>query len=199
MGIGLYLLGERLCNITKGVVNGTRMIVTWVDPGLKRIRAKLLSESGTRPREVLITLHRCTIQRGAFTQERSQLPIRLAYALTINKAQGLTLKSVGLFLDKDVFAHGQVYVGTSRCGDPDNLFVYGNLDANGELWVANPVYREILPKYTCVVACKIQDSIRATPRRVWRARPSKKGPNGKAIEKRTGHISSIHTCSSRVF
>ena len=92
--------------MTKGVVNGTRMIVTWVDPGLKRIRAKLLSESGTRPREVLVTLHRCTIQRGAFAQERSQLPIRLACALTINKAEGLTLKRVGLFLDKDVFAHG---------------------------------------------------------------------------------------------
>ena len=52
------------------------------------------------------------------------------------------------FLDKDVFAHGQVYVGMSRCGDPDKLFVYGNLDANGERWVANPVYREILPNYT---------------------------------------------------
>ena len=49
------------------------------------------------------------------------------------------LKRVGLFLDKDVFAHGQVYVGLSRCGDPDKLFVYGNLDANGELWVAHPV------------------------------------------------------------
>jgi len=48
-------------------------------------------------------------------------------------------KRVGLFLDKDVFAHGQVYVGMSRCGDPDKLFVYGNLDANGERWVAHPV------------------------------------------------------------
>ena len=48
-------------------------------------------------------------------------------------------KCVGLFLNKDVFAHGQVYVGMSRCGDPDKLFVYGNLDANGERWVAHPV------------------------------------------------------------
>ena len=112
--VGAPIIGMR--NITKGVVNGTRMIVTWVDPSLKRIRAKLLSESGTHPREVLITLHRCTIQRGAFTQERTQLPIRLTYALTINKAQGLALTRVGLFLDKDVFAQGQVYVGLSRVG-----------------------------------------------------------------------------------
>jgi hypothetical protein len=147
------LLGDELVaiararglDVSKGVVYGTRMIVTWVDPSLKRIRAKLLSERGTRPREVLVTLHRCTIQRGAFAQERTQ--------------QGLTLKRVGLFLDKDVFAHGQVYVGTSRRGDPDKLLVYGNLDANGERWVAHPVYREVLPKYACVVACKVQDSI----------------------------------------
>ena len=36
------------------------------------------------------------------------------------------------------------------------------------------------------VKLKIQDSIRATPRRVWRARPhawGQKGPNGKAIER----------------
>jgi hypothetical protein len=79
------------------------------------------------------------------------------------------------------FTHTPEDGSTSRRGDPDKLFVYGNLDANGERWVANPVYREILPKYTCVVACKVQDSIRL--RRVWRARPSKKGPNGEAIER----------------
>jgi hypothetical protein len=61
--------------------------------------------------------------------------------------------------------------------------VNGNLDANGERWVANRAYREILPKYTCVVACKTQDSIRATPRGVWRTRTFKTGPNGEAIER----------------
>ena len=56
------------------------------------------------------------------------------------------------------FTHTPEDGSTSRRGDPDKLFVYGNLDANGERWVAHPVYREILPKYTCVVACKIKKS-----------------------------------------
>ena len=51
--VGAPIIAMR--NIMKGVVNGTRMIVTFVDDGLKFIRAKLLSESGTRQREVLIT------------------------------------------------------------------------------------------------------------------------------------------------
>ena len=53
--VGAPIIAMR--NITKGVVNGTRMIVTLVDPGEREkfIRAKLLSESGTRQREVLIT------------------------------------------------------------------------------------------------------------------------------------------------
>jgi hypothetical protein len=46
------------------------------------------------------------------------------------------------------FTHTPEDGSTSRRGDPDKLFVYGNLDANGERWVANPVYREILPNYT---------------------------------------------------
>jgi len=46
--VGAPIIAMR--NITKGVVNGTRMIVTWVDPSLKLIKAKLLSESGTRPK-----------------------------------------------------------------------------------------------------------------------------------------------------
>ncbi|CAN0881279.1 ATP-dependent DNA helicase PIF1 [Linum grandiflorum] len=40
---------------------------------------------------------------------RSQYPIRLCYAMTINKSQGQTLDKVGLFLPKPVFAHGQLY------------------------------------------------------------------------------------------
>ncbi|CAN0881276.1 hypothetical protein LINGRAHAP2_LOCUS14144, partial [Linum grandiflorum] len=47
--------------------------------------------------------------RWPFTLKRSQYPIRLCYAMTINKSQGQTLDKVGLFLPKPVFAHGQLY------------------------------------------------------------------------------------------
>ena len=97
--------------------------------------------------EVFIARLRLTANVGSYQLERMQLPVRLAYATNIHKSQGLSLIKVGLYLEAEVFAHGVLYVSMSRCGDPDNLFVYGQLDAQGRLWTDNVVYQAILPKY----------------------------------------------------
>lgn len=48
---------------------------------------------------------------GAYTQ----VPLRLAWAATIHKAQGLTFDHLRLDMDRRAFAHGQLYVALSRC------------------------------------------------------------------------------------
>lgn len=59
----------------------------------------------------------------AFDFKRLQFPIKLAFAMTINKSQGQTLKVVGVDLTEQPFSHGQLYVAFSRVGSPSNLHV----------------------------------------------------------------------------
>ncbi|GBM81142.1 hypothetical protein AVEN_191286-1 [Araneus ventricosus] len=71
--------------------------------------------------------------------KRLQFPIRLAFAITINKAQGQSLELCGLDSGADCFSHGQLYVACSRVGKPDSLYIYAN---NGK--TKNVVYPKVL-------------------------------------------------------
>ncbi|XP_003737355.1 ATP-dependent DNA helicase PIF6-like [Galendromus occidentalis] len=56
--------------------------------------------------------------------KRLQFPVRLAFAMTINKAQGQTSGVCGSELMNPCFSRGQLYVACSRVGKPSNLFVH---------------------------------------------------------------------------
>ena len=60
-----------------------------------------------------------------------QYPLRLAYAVTIHKAQGQTFDAVVIdYSDSSAFATGQTYVALSRCRSFDGLYLTAALEAN---------------------------------------------------------------------
>ncbi|GBN30277.1 hypothetical protein AVEN_137089-1 [Araneus ventricosus] len=74
-----------------------------------------------------------------FQFKHLQFPVRLSFAMSINKTQGQSLKIVVLDLLKPCFSHGQLYVGSSRVGKANNLYILAPNER-----IANIVYPEAL-------------------------------------------------------
>lgn len=103
----------RLCN-------GTRLVIKKITGNI--LEATILT--GKFKGEVVL-LPRIPMIPSDFTIpfRRLQFPVRLAFAMTINKSQGQTMSICGLDLENPCFSHGQLYVACSRVGKPSNLFV----------------------------------------------------------------------------
>ena len=84
-----------------------------------------------------------TEEQVAFKFSRRQFPVRLSFAMTINKSQGQTVKHVGLDLRRPVFTHGQFYVGVSRVTSMSNIKAIWEAE-KVEAKTKNIVYTEVL-------------------------------------------------------
>ena len=132
----------RNINPRQGLCNGTRVIFE------KCIDNKLLQckivETGR-----LVLIPRITfipkVNEYPFEWQRRQFPVRPAFAMTINKSQGQTLKHAGIWLRGQVFTHGQLYVACSRVGSPENLkFAVMREPHSQHATAVNIVYKEVL-------------------------------------------------------
>ena len=73
--------------------------------------------------------------------QRRQFPVRLAFAMTVNKSQGQSVNHVGLDFENSPFSHGQAYVAFSRCTSASRIHVFNNSDTPT---TKNVVYKSVL-------------------------------------------------------
>ena len=81
--------------------------------------------------------------RAAFTIQRTQFPIRHAYAATVNKSQGSSLDRVGIF-GYDFFEHGMLYSAVGRSTTFGGLFCDARPPCKPYGYVKYKSYAELL-------------------------------------------------------
>ena len=143
----------RNLNPAQGLCNGTRLLALRLRSHGKLLEAQIMS-GRDKGRVVLLPRIDLTPEEGTFPfkWKRRQFPVRAAFVMTINKSQGQSLRSVGVYLPQPCFSHGQLYVACSRVGHPDHLcFALLPDEDTGEFRTRNVVYKEAL---TCVTATR---------------------------------------------
>ncbi|PIA49665.1 hypothetical protein AQUCO_01300438v1 [Aquilegia coerulea] len=139
--VGCPIMLLRNLQSRDGLCNGTRLMV--VQFATRVIEARILngSHAGNYVFIPRITLQP-TVSETPFQMARRQFPVRLAFAMTINKSQGQSVKFVGIDLRNHVFSHGQLYVALSRCTISKQIYVL--LESKDNETTTNVVYPEVL-------------------------------------------------------
>jgi len=128
----------------EGLCNGTRMVV--LNVRRKVLQCRIISKDRRfRGKVVLIPRIRLSpnVEILPVPLKRLQFPVRLAFAMTINKSQGQSVEHVGINLQISVFSHGQLYVAFSRCTSPLNILVLLPEQSQESRRTLNVVYKEV--------------------------------------------------------
>ena len=141
---GMPLMLLRNLNPKRGLCNGTRLI-------FNKVHRNYLLECSIvggdfNNRKILIP--RITLKpkdrEYSFDWSRRQFPVRVCFAMTINKSQGQTLQNIGVWLNDSCFAHGQLYVAVSRVGSPDRVrFSIRQAHGSPATATRNVVFKEV--------------------------------------------------------
>lgn len=105
-----------IANISQeeGIVNGSQGIITQFINGFPEVKFKHITK--------IIQPHKW-INEKYEDYGVSQIPLILSWAITIHKAQGITLENATINIGSSVFEYGQAYVALSRVTSREGLFI----------------------------------------------------------------------------
>ncbi|KAL0235605.1 hypothetical protein GEMRC1_002187 [Eukaryota sp. GEM-RC1] len=112
--VGAQVMLVKNLSVSDSLCNGARGVVIGFDNRMPQVKFA----SGC-----IKTIERHTFQiedKGITVASRSQIPLKLAWSITIHKSQGMTVEKMATSL-QDVFESAQFYVALSRCPSMENL------------------------------------------------------------------------------
>ncbi|KAH0603160.1 uncharacterized protein H6S33_008164 [Morchella sextelata] len=125
----------------QGLCNGTRMTVIRMER--RCIEVRILGGDNDGQVKIIPRIKLSTTEGELpFILTRKQFPVRLCFAMTVNKTQGQSLDIVGIDLRTSSFMHGQLYVALSRATDVNKLRILQTEERGRE--TENIVYPELL-------------------------------------------------------
>ncbi|CAN6844519.1 unnamed protein product [Brassica oleracea] len=141
--VGCPVMVLRNIDPSAGLMNGTRLQITELMDFM--VRAKIITgEKVGRTVDIPRLSITPSDTRLPFKMRRRQLPLAVAFAITINKSQGQSLSEVGIFLPRPVFSHGQLYVGISRVTSKNGLkILIVDKDGKPQTKTMNVMFKEI--------------------------------------------------------
>jgi len=129
-------------NYEKGYMNGTLgEVIDFNSDGFPKVKIRSGKTIIAEPEDWMIQ-----DEKGKTLASFQQVPLRLAWAITIHKSQGMTLDAAEVDLSK-TFEKGQGYVALSRLKDLESLYLSGfnelALQVDGLALKADKRFREL--------------------------------------------------------
>ncbi|XP_058784184.1 uncharacterized protein LOC131658953 [Vicia villosa] len=139
--VGTQIMLMRNIEQSQGLCNGTRLIVTKMASHV--LEAKLMGDNNNGKVIYIPRMDMSPSQSPwSFKLSIRQFPVIVAYAMTINKSQGQSWDWVGLYIPRDVFTHGHIYVAVSRVTTKRGIKILIHDDKNiPKLSTCNVVYK----------------------------------------------------------
>ncbi len=139
--VGVPILLLRNLNQSIRLCNGTRLIVKRL--GQHVIEAEIITRNNVGKH---VFIPRIIMSPSGtdqpFVLRRRRFPVRVAFAITINKNQGQTFNNVGVYLPSLIYSHGHLYVAISRVTSSANIKIFNGQSPSR--YMRNVVYKEVL-------------------------------------------------------